>query len=136
MGFGGQAVVETAKRRLGVDQVYTNETDVKIDVISSDFDIRPAGYEKEESHTVVYPIPIPEVIVRLQEMLDIGGNDIENVKHEIEFCMGVLKFLVARLSSDHVVNAFGKKCALQSSSGAFLNLHCGHNNQFSLEERI
>jgi len=61
------------------------------------------------------------------------------VNHELGFVIGTLQYVVARLGAPMVVESSWKERHLQSSGhavgGSFLNLHCGHNNPFSVGEK-
>ena len=61
------------------------------------------------------------------------------VSHELGFVVGMLEYVVYRLGSPAVIEANFKDRHLQASSqemiGSFLNLHCGHNNPFSVTEK-
>jgi hypothetical protein len=60
---------------------------------------------------------------------------------EVRYCIGMLEYIVARLISKSSVTAALDSRHFRDSStgtmcaGSFLPLHCGHNNQFSFEER-
>ena len=60
------------------------------------------------------------------------------VKHELSFVIGMLEYIIARLSSPAVVKV-SWKCKHgqleETMVGTFLNLHCGHNNPFARQER-
>jgi len=60
------------------------------------------------------------------------------VKEELSFIVGTLEYIIARLSSPSVVEQSWKNrhlCVDESMVGSFMNLHCGHNNPFSADER-
>jgi hypothetical protein len=60
------------------------------------------------------------------------------VAHEFQFVLGILQYTQARLSAGTTIESARKICHLQvtdASVGSFLNLHCGHNNPFSRDER-
>lgn len=57
------------------------------------------------------------------------------VKYEIHYIIGVLQYIVARLSSAPCMESSTKSLELQNSLGAFMDLNCGHNNPFSDEEK-
>ena len=60
------------------------------------------------------------------------------MKHEMAYVIGMLEYVVARLSSPQAVQS-ASNCRHgrldESMVGCFLNLHCGHNNAFSKPER-
>eukprot|EP00525_Craspedostauros_australis_P010893 CAMPEP_0198120966 /NCGR_PEP_ID=MMETSP1442-20131203/30847_1 /TAXON_ID= /ORGANISM="Craspedostauros australis, Strain CCMP3328" /LENGTH=225 /DNA_ID=CAMNT_0043779705 /DNA_START=221 /DNA_END=898 /DNA_ORIENTATION=- len=143
--YGGQTVVEALEHRIGassngsaVDAARALSAP-KEPVIAADFDTRPPGYADQESDSVVHPKPIPEVVETLKEILDQHKDDagLQQVKHEIAFCIGTLEYVVARLSSAQQVesNWRSKHMDPNTGIGSFLNLHCGHNNAFSEDER-
>ncbi len=60
------------------------------------------------------------------------------VKSELSFVVGMLEYIVARLSSNAVVESSQRSLHLHAEAsglGAFMNLHCGHNNAFGKDER-
>jgi hypothetical protein len=61
------------------------------------------------------------------------------VSHEFQFVLGTLQYIHDRLSAAHSIEAARQLRELRSSSdasvGCFMNLHCGHNNQFSRDEK-
>lgn len=60
------------------------------------------------------------------------------MRHEINFVIGMLDYIVARLSAPVTVQASLNCIHLRREEtmvGTFLNLHCGHNNPFSKQER-
>jgi hypothetical protein len=60
---------------------------------------------------------------------------------EVRYCIGMLEYIVARLISKSSVTAaldsrhFRDSSTRTMCTGSFLPLHCGHNNQFSVDER-
>ena len=55
--------------------------------------------------------------------------------------MNMLIYIKKRISSEHTVKNALKVAHFNElfddfSTGRFLNLHCGHNNQYSVQERI
>lgn len=125
--YGGQVVATAAQRRLASSDV---------DVIAADFDSRPAGYQLEESDVLIHPKPIPEVIDALKRCLESGDNGTKAVEAELKFIIGMLEYVVARLSSKQTLESSSRSLDLRDGMGAFIELHCGHNNPFSAEERI
>jgi len=61
------------------------------------------------------------------------------VSHELGFVLGTLEYAASRLGSQAVIEASFKDRHLQATSqemiGSFLNLHCGHNNPYSVSEK-
>jgi len=53
--------------------------------------------------------------------------------------LGVLQYVLARLTAAPTVESARKnrnfELATDSNVGCFINLHCGHNNPFSADER-
>jgi len=132
--FGGQEVVSSAEKRSGTSSE-------QLTIAASDFDSRPNGYQTEENEMMVHPKPIPEVLATLKKLLaqstsTEGNSDtsLSAVKHEISYCVGMLEYAVARLSAS--VGPSRQGLHFQDPTvGHLLNLHCGHNNQFSVGER-
>jgi hypothetical protein len=62
------------------------------------------------------------------------------VENEIEYVIGCLAYVVSRLTSkENGVTSTKRRYEAGNNEdfpvGCFLNLHCGHNNQYSTEER-
>lgn len=63
------------------------------------------------------------------------------VEAELNYVIGMLDYIVSRLTSkENMVLSLKRRngCLDEQgviSTGCFLNLHCGHNNQYSYEER-
>lgn len=72
--FGGQTVVEGMEHR---QQIPFEESDFSklAEVLPSDFDCRPPGFEKQESDAVVHPKPIPEVLDTIKMVLEENVDD-------------------------------------------------------------
>jgi len=140
--FGGQTVVEGIEHR----RRWSNEeASTKLQELGqaegSDFDCRPPGYEHEESDVVVHPKPIPEVLEALRQIVEENPDDniLNSVSHEISFVIGTLEYVMSRLSAPATLEASWKSRHLNANGpmteGSFMNLHCGHNNPYSVEER-
>lgn len=127
--FGGQVVACAAEKRHSVP------TD-PVQVTARDFDCRPTGYQEDENEMMIHPKPIPEVISTLKRLKESGDASLRCVDHELSYCIGMLEYVVARLSAPQVLQASRQGLHLQDQLGHLLDLHCGHNNQFSVEERI
>jgi len=140
--FGGQTVVEGMEDR----HKWSNfEACRKLHELGeakdSDFDCRPPDYESQESDAVVHPKPMPEVLEALKEILEENPDDeiLNDVSHEIGFVMDTLRYVMSRLSAPATIETSWRSRHFNSNSpmteGSFMNLHCGHNHQFSSEER-
>mmetsp|Transcript_87929 Transcript_87929/g.179375 ORF Transcript_87929/g.179375 Transcript_87929/m.179375 type:complete len:963 (-) Transcript_87929:489-3377(-) len=140
--FGGQTVVEGMEHR----RKWTlEEASTKLNELGhaegSDFDCRPPYYENLETDAVVHPKPIPEVLNALRKIVEENQNDdiLNSVSHEVAFVIGTLEYVVSRLSAPSTLETSWKSRHLNDngsiSEGSFMNLHCGHNNPFSKEER-
>mmetsp|Transcript_18209 Transcript_18209/g.45240 ORF Transcript_18209/g.45240 Transcript_18209/m.45240 type:complete len:908 (-) Transcript_18209:113-2836(-) len=134
--FGGQTVLEGIEHRKSTTQLHEIASPV-----ASDFDCRPPNYEQQESDVVVHPKPIPEVLEALKKIVQENPNDavLNNASHEIAFVIGTLEYVMLRLSAPTTIETSWKNRHLNAngilSEGSFLNLHCGHNNPYSAEER-
>lgn len=73
--FGGQLVVEQAEERQSSPSM-----DGRLEVKPSDFDLRPEGYEKQESSKMVHPKPLPEVLENLKSLLAENGDSFSSGK--------------------------------------------------------
>lgn len=168
--FGGQVVVDMAERRWN-NQPTVSSVDL-ISISSEDFDLRPKGYQRDESDDLSrHPIPIPEVLSTLKEIytqknllregkfeaswfsfrplfspftdriISLITFDAIEVEVELSYVIGMLEYVVQRLSSKENTAASLKRKrryeddSCSNSTGCFLNLNCGHNNQYSSEER-
>ena len=156
--FGPQRVVALSESRLA--RIKGNGSN-QIEAV--DFDARPPGFESEENDMLVHPQPIPEVVGTLISILETGDNSLSKrtltkwnalrrrifvshgftfsfpVSHEFQYVLGTLQYLQARVSSAASIDLARKIRGLEpstdSSVGCFMNLHCGHNNPFSNEEK-
>lgn len=129
--FGGQTIVKAAEQRLRSALAAGHA------VLPIDFDSRPPGYELDESDTMIHPKPFPDVIATLQSLLDSSKDgSLGIVDHELRYCIGMFQYVMARLSAPQSVADFRRGIHFQDNVGHFLNLHCGHNNQFSAEEKL
>jgi hypothetical protein len=63
------------------------------------------------------------------------------IERELQYCLEILEYIKARVSSNQVLKSSWENmnftCEGDSSSvtGSFFRLHCGHNNQFSSDEK-
>jgi len=140
--FGGQTLIEGMEDR---HKWSNEEACAKLNELGqvqpSDFDCRPPDYENQESDVVVHPKPVPEVLEALQRIVEDNPDDeiLNNVSHEVGYVIGTLKYVTTRLSAPTTIEGSWKSRHLRSNisltEGSFMNLHCGHNNQFSEEER-
>jgi len=140
--FGGQTVVEGIEHRR---QWSGEEASSKLHELggaeSVDFDCRPPGFEQQESEVMVHPKPIPEVLEALRKIVEDNPNDgiLTSVSHEISFVIGTLEYVMFRLSAPTTLETSWKSRHLNAigsmKEGSFMNLHCGHNNPYSAEER-
>lgn len=106
-----------------------------------DFEFHYHGYEDaddDDSIDRLPTLPIPKVLSDLEKFAD--ADCTEEIHHELEYCIKTLRYVVDRLSDKNVVKDALRNAHFQDlgnqSTGRFLNLTCGHNNQYSIEERI
>jgi len=143
--FGGQTVVEGIehRHRWSSEEARTGFHELGA-AKGSDFDCRPSGYEQQESDVIVHPKPVPEVLEAIRKIVEDNPSDhiLNSVTHEISFVLGTLEYVVARLSASTTLETSWKSRHLVDANansylkeGSFLNLHCGHNNPYSAEER-
>lgn len=62
------------------------------------------------------------------------------VENELKYVAGCLTYIVSRLTSKEngisiTKRRFKPNNTEENAAGCFLNLHCGHNNHYSTEER-
>lgn len=128
--FGGQVLVRNAEAR-NADNTSTSS----LAILPQDFDCRPEGYESTENEIMIHPKPIPEAIATLHKIIDDADPTLRSADHEIKYCLGVLEYIVGRLTSPQAVAAARQSLHFHDNLGCFLELHCGHNNQYSSLER-
>ena len=129
--FGGQIVAEASEKRRGGQR--SSET---LHILPEDFDCRPSGYQTDETDEMVHPKPIPEVVATLKRVMERSDLSTRSVEHELSYCIAVLEYVMARVSAAPHVEISREVFHLKSKLGYLLNLHCGHNSQFSVEERL
>jgi hypothetical protein len=160
--FGGQVIFERAERRMQLGQ----GSSAGLEIVASDFDGRSEGFEQQESESsILFPKPIPEVVLSLVSFLEVGDEmiakrtkikgsplfDISSfssrcflfslvpVSHEFQFVLGMLEYILARLSATGTVQSSRQIRRLFGTDGSdvglFMNLHCGHNNLFTKDEK-
>ncbi|KAL3779823.1 hypothetical protein ACHAW5_002008 [Stephanodiscus triporus] len=138
--FGPQVLAEQAEKRW---DKQSQDASISLEdgrvILPEDFDLRPLGYQLDEDSAANYPLPIPEVLSSLKVLAT--QMKAAKVEAELIYIIGMLEYIVARTSSKEVMslsvrrrNGFLDEQGV-ISTGCFLNLHCGHNNQYSLEER-
>jgi hypothetical protein len=63
------------------------------------------------------------------------------IERELQYCLEILEYIKARISSNQVLKSswenmnFTVEGDSSSVTGSFFRLHCGHNNQFSSDEK-
>eukprot|EP00986_Skeletonema_menzelii_P011764 scaffold6170_cov136-Skeletonema_menzelii.AAC.9 len=138
--FGSHVLAENAEKRLKKVQSTnssTGLTNVDSDTFQiEDFDSRPDGHD--EYALIAHAIPIPEVLSSLKDL--VTENKIPEVENELKYVTGCLIYIVSRLTSKEngisiTKRRFKPNISDDNSAGCFLNLHCGHNNHYSTEER-
>merc|ERR1712194_159462 len=148
--MGSQVLAERAEQRWDRTRPAAtgSDEDGHAVFLPDDFDLWPTGYQSDEDEALRRPLPIPVVLSSLREsMNDRATNEVEA---ELHYVIGTLDYIVSRLTckescatalrqrrspgrcGDSAPHAGG---AGDLSTGLFLNLHCGHNNQYAAEER-
>jgi len=135
--FGGQTLVQVAEDRRKRMGKFDQNSPLIID--AADFDGRPPNYAADESNGKMHPKPIPEVIDRVATYMEREDTAIASLSHEFQFVLGMLQYIQARLSATPTIEAArairNLSVTADTSVGSFLNLHCGHNNPFSKDEK-
>lgn len=143
--LGSQRIALSAEKRYKTSQ-STRISFESITVEDQDFEVYfPPTLTQDEADGVA-PLPLPYVSQALRAVLDscdVISNDenpIHIVKRELEYCIKMFQYIQDRISSKQsVLNALQvahfEDTFEDFSTGRFLNLHCGHNNQYSLSER-
>jgi len=149
--FGSQVLAEKAEKRLDKQKQSTAQGAVttRLDgdsgrhvFLPEDFDLRPDGYQWNEDDLMTHPLPIPAVLSTLKEIAVQKNVLTREVESELNYVVGMLEYIVSRITSKEISALSLKWRSGQEydeqgviSTGLFLNLHCGHNNQYSSEER-
>jgi len=143
--LGSQRIALSAEKRYKTSQ-STRISFESITVEDQDFEVYfPPTLTQDEADGVA-PLPLPYVSQALRAVLDScdfisnDENPIHIVKRELEYCIKMFQYIQDRISSKQsVLNALQvahfEDTFEDFSTGRFLNLHCGHNNQYSLSER-
>ena len=76
--FGSQTLVARAEQRLRRSESLASSS--SFELLMSDFDGRPQGYERLESATKMFPKPIPQVIDTLVAIVEQGDETISRCK--------------------------------------------------------
>ena len=66
--FGCQHLIETAENRLK-NQIISKDADCELIVQSSDFEFCKDSFLNGLNETLMYPIPMPKVLAKLQQFL-------------------------------------------------------------------
>mmetsp|Transcript_31302 Transcript_31302/g.46772 ORF Transcript_31302/g.46772 Transcript_31302/m.46772 type:complete len:1158 (-) Transcript_31302:1341-4814(-) len=139
--FGSHVLAGNAEKRLKKNQAI-NPSTIGLTNIDSDtfqiedFDSRPDGHD--EYALIAHAMPIPEVLSSLKDL--VAENQIPEVENELKYVIGCLTYIVSRLTSKEngissTKRRFKPNNSEDNTVGCFLNLHCGHNNHYSTEER-
>jgi len=141
--LGCQRVALAAESRIRSLTPSNHVSFENIVVEKHDFDFYYPEYSKDENGSTerLPPLPLPEVLLLLKDITSKYDEQITEVKHEIDYCINILQYIMDRISCKETVleslkAAHFQDCPDGFCTGRFLNLSCGHNNQFSIEERI
>jgi len=132
--YGVQVIADAAERRT----LQAGKGGEDIAVLPPDYCRMP--FLGAESGPAVYPVPIPEVVSTLKSISEEGTN-LLGIETEITYCIAVLEYILARASAPNVLadSLKVRHLSIDSeallSTGCFLNLNCGHNNQYSAAEK-
>mmetsp|Transcript_16472 Transcript_16472/g.31220 ORF Transcript_16472/g.31220 Transcript_16472/m.31220 type:complete len:1192 (-) Transcript_16472:3011-6586(-) len=143
--LGCQRVALAAESRQKVNNAHNIPFD-RFVVEDQDFNSSQSDiYSRINSEEV--SLPLPYVIDALQAMLQscdsfpAEESPIKKVRNELDYCLNMLLYIKKRLASEYSVKnalacAHFREVFDDFSTGRFLNLRCGHNNQYSVQERI
>jgi hypothetical protein len=135
--FGGQVVASAARTRNNDSNCNVMSIDDKLEVSICDFGIVKESLYLEDEITASL-IPIPEVTTRLKEIME-ENKFLGDVEAELRYCITMLEYIQNRLMSkqcrDESLEALKLMKKDDASVGCFLNLECGHNNQYSYKEK-
>lgn len=142
--LGTQRVALAAEERSQKSSEQKSSLQNAISIKDCDFDFFYPGYNENdddddtESVERISTLPIPKVLTELEILYKAKG--IEQIQHELEYSINTLRYIVDRLSDRDVVSKALRVAHFQDlqdqSPGRYLNLTCGHNNQYSVEEKI
>lgn len=128
--FGPQIVAARAAHRIG--HLSPEEAELE------DFDARPDNFLELEKEGALFPKPLPVVLSAVKN-LDLTDPSLSTLTQEIQFIVGVLEYCQSRVMASTVIETAADRQRLVvgevNDVGCFMNLHCGHNNAFSTEER-
>jgi len=139
--LGSQRVVLAAEKRCKSSQSKHISFE-NVTVEDQDFEVSFAPI-LESSGTPPFPLPyVSQALQAVVESCDAISDDnpIKIVQNELEYCIKMFQYIQERISSKQsVINALQvahfKDTFDDFSTGRFLNLQCGHNNQYSNKER-
>jgi len=138
--YGSQRITENAMKRINLPK--SSECKLADIIIEpSDFDLyaNARRFQETQDDLAMYPIPIPTIIDKLIQ-LSTHKDALQEVEMELQYCINMLEYVVARISADSSTSK-SLDCILldkelcEMSHGYLLNLSCGHNNQYSDNER-
>ena len=63
------------------------------------------------------------------------------VEKELDYCIRMLEYVMSRITAKHSLKNMLDVCHFRDNfegvaCGRYLNLNCGHNNQYSAEEKM
>jgi len=130
--FGSQRVAKEAEKRMD------GKTDVVIQ--SVDFDVSVSQRDDDEEETRLVPLPLPGVITLLTQLYQ-DKEIIKDIEKELEYCIQMLEYILSRITAKTYVTrnldiTHFRETFEGVATGRYLNLNCGHNNQYSAEERL
>lgn len=139
--LGSQRVALAAEERLQKLSEPNSSKQIELSIKECDFEFYYPGYDENDdadSDEIVSTLAIPRVLSELEILYK--ANGIEQIQHELEYCIKTLSYIVDRLSDGDEVSKALRVAHFQDlqdeNPGRFLNLTCGHNNQYSVEEKI
>ena len=138
--LGCQRVALAAESRLKSSQPNHSIPFDEVTIEAKDFDFLYPQSDKAENAMTMPPLPLPYVLQALQDLSD-DEHVVKEVQLELEYCIKMLQYIMDRITSKQVVTnslqiAHFRDTFDDFSTGRFLNLNCGHNNQYSPQERI
>lgn len=95
--FGGQVISERAEKRMQQQQGSA----VGLEIVPSDFDGRPLGFEQREAESnIMFPKPIPSVLESLVSYLEVGDETMAKCKKVVsEYCVVLLTTMLCLTSA-------------------------------------
>lgn len=139
--FGCQRVaLQAEKRRKGLQPSLSPLSSSDILVTDEDFSIElDCAVDDLTEVKKALLLPLPAVLKILKEIVEDTAG-IQGVQTELHYCIKMLDYAMVRMKAQSTVSSALNASHFRDTfdgftSGLFINLTCGHNNQYSAGER-